>query len=345
VGAVSNESAGNVGYTRCQFGTPEERVQPRGEHESQNDSVYFNFVAPPESSIYGGVIRVGLRPNDGYTESSLVMPRRDGTVLFHYKRVPVSPEEHPEGDSMWRSGPMSLGATQPTKSWRLRYASGDSRIVRDPRAFGEDPGGTWRASDPIATEFDFAWTGDFPMHVLSAGGNLMPGNHEITYGKNHYEQFGRLSGELSVGGEEYLISDAPAFRDHSWGPRVWESAPNQDFVSIYLDDGRRIVAVSNRVDGRTDWHGVALIPGRDEPVQLERYELHSSYSGEPAPEGSMGWSLRAGDDAIEIAGDVEAYMPLRVGKSPVRIAQTMLKLTGPLTGRAKTDLTRPIAGG
>jgi hypothetical protein len=330
-------------FTSCKYGAPNEALQDPGDHESQNDSAYFNFAVPDGAGVVGGVIRVGMRPNEGYSEASVVMPRPDGGVVFHYARSPLDRDAFEVGSRTWGSGPLTLSAVGPTRRWRLSYEGDGARLVSDPRAFAGAPGQTWRASEPIACEFDFQWDADFPMHVLSPGGNLMPGDEQIAYGKNHYEQFGKLSGMLRLGDDEWELADAPSIRDHSWGPRIWESAPDQDFVSVYLDDGRRVVAVCNRKDGREDMHGVCWSPGASQPAQLTRYELRSDYVGGPLATGSIGWTFEADGEVIDIEGEIVGCMPLRVGKNPVRIAQTILHLRGDNPGHAKTDLTRPIA--
>jgi hypothetical protein len=330
-------------FTGCRYNAEHEVVQPRGDHESHNDSVYFNFAAPPDCGIVGGVVRIGLRPNEGYSEASLVMPRRDGGVVFHYKRSPLTADDHPAGASEWNSGAMTLAATDATRRWRLTYAGDEARLVADPRAFGDDPGGTWRSSESLRCGFDFEWNADFPVHVLSPEGDLMPGDDEIAYGKNHYEQFGQVSGDLRLGDETWTLKAAPAFRDHSWGPRIWESAPNQDFVTAYLDDGRRIVAVANRTDAGETMHGVLFAPGDIRPTQLDGYELRTSYAGEAEAHGPIGWRFEAGGQTVEVEGEVEGFMPLRVGKDAVRIGQTLIALSSANPGYAKTDLTRPIA--
>ena len=85
-----------------------------------------------------------------------------------------------------------------------------------------------------------------------------------------------------------------------------------------------------------------LVPGADEPVQIERYEIRTDYAGGPSPGAAIGWSFAGEGQAIDVEGEVIGFMPLRVGKHPVRIAQTILRLGGDSPGRAKTDLTRPI---
>ncbi len=323
------------------YGPQHDALQARGEHESHNDSAYFNLT--PRSGVAGAVVRIGMRPNEGYSEASVVIPKGDGTVVFEYARNPLDAESFPVGSPRWESGALTLEAVEPGRRWRLSYGGGGARLVSDPLGFAERPGEVWRASPRLECEFELDWQAEFPVHVLSAEGNLMPGDEEVAYGRNHYEQFGRVDGMLRLGDDEHRIEGAPSFRDHSWGPRVWESAPDQDFVTVYLDDGRRAVAVANRSDGREDAHGVIWVPGAEAPVQIDRYEIRTAYAGGPSPGDAIGWTFEGEGQAIDVEGDVIGFMPLRVGKRGVRIAQTIVRLGGELPGHAKTDLTRPIA--
>lgn len=340
---MSNEVAAEAkDYTCCQYGSADEAVQEPTDHESHNESPYFNFLPDEDTGIGGVIIRMGLRPNDGYSEASVVIPRRDGTTVFHYVRSPLSRDEVPVGARRWESGSMAFEAVEPTRRWHLSYASDEARTVTDHYLFGQKPGEAWRGSESLRCEFDVDWEAEFPMHVLSAGGHELPGAMDVVYGKNHYEQFGRVTGTLRLGGEEWKLSAVPAVRDHSWGPRIWERHPDQDFVSAYLDDGRRIVAIANRERGKEDAHGVIWKPGATRPIQIERYELRTDYAGGPAAPKKLGWTFEGGGEAITIEGKVTGFMPLRVGKTATRLGQTVLDLVGPTPGRAKTDLTRPL---
>jgi hypothetical protein len=323
------------------YGPQHDALQPPGEHDSHNDSVYFNLT--PASGVAGAIVRIGMRPNEGYSEASVVIPKGDGTVVFEYSRHPLDTDSFPVGSPRWESGALALEAVEPGRRWRISYRGGGTRVVMDPLGFAERPGEIWRASPQLECEFELEWEAEFPVHVLSAEGNLMPGDDEVAYARDHYEQFGRVDGVLRLGQAEHRIEAAPSFRDHSWGPRVWESAPDQDFVTVYLDDGRRAVAVASRSDGREHAHGVIWVPGADAPVQIERYEIRSGYAGGPSPGDAIGWTFEGEGQTIEIEGDVIGFMPLRVGKRAVRIAQTIVRLGVELPGHAKTDLTRPIA--
>ena len=273
------------------YGPQHDALQARGEHESHNDSAYFNLT--PRSGVAGAVVRIGMRPNEGYSEASVVIPKGDGTVVFEYARNPLDAESFPVGSPRWESGALTLEAVEPARRWRLSYGGGGARLVSDPLGFAERPGEVWRASPRLECEFELDWQAEFPVHVLSAEGNLMPGDEEVAYGRNHYEQFGRVDGMLRLGDEEHRIEGAPSFRDHSWGPRVWESAPDQDFVTVYLDDGRRAVAVANRSDGREDAHGVIWVPGAEAPVPDRPLR---------DPHGLRGRALARGRDRLDLRG-------------------------------------------
>lgn len=330
-------------FSSCQYGALHDQVQSIGSHESHNDSVYFNFVGPFDSGVAGGVIRVGLRPNEGYSEASIVIPIVGEGTVFHYVRTPIDVSDVVVGSPVWSSGHLTIESVIPTREWRLRYGSDDARLIRDTRAFAGAPGATWRESPRQDVVFDLRWTADFPVHTLSEDGSLLPDQEgsELAYGKNHLEQFGKVSGALGIGGRSWEISQAPSFRDHSWGPRIWESAPNQDFVTVYLDDGRRIAAIANRVDGRESAHGVLFRPGETQPKRLDGYRICTRYDGGSDSE-NVGWTFEFDGSQIEVDGEVVGFLPLRVGKNPVRIAQTILKLSDVSPGMAKTDLTRPM---
>lgn len=340
---MTNDGVNEVqDYTSCQYGSAHEAVQEPTDHEAHNESPYFNFLLGKESGLGGVIIRIGLRPNEGYSEASLVIPRRDGTVVFHYERSPLTRDEVPVGARKWESGPMTFEAVDPTRRWRLSYASDNARLVTDPYLFGQKPGEAWRASEPLRCEFDVDWQAEFPIHVLSPNGHELPGDMDGEYGKDHYEQFGQVSGTLRLGDEEWKLDAVPAVRDHSWGPRIWEKHPSSEWVSAYLDDGRRVVAFATSKDGSDDAHGVIWTPGSTQPIQIELYELETDYAGGPAAPKKVAWKFEGGGESITVEGKVTGFMPLRVGKNSIRLGQTVLDLVGDTPGRAKTDLGRPL---
>ena len=255
-----------AGYSACRYGAEHDALQPPGAHESHNDSAYFNLTPLGEAGIAGAVVRIGMRPNEGYSEASVVMPRGDGTVVFQYARSPLEAGELPGGVAA-----LGVGAAHP-RGHRADAPLAARLHGRVPHASygirGPSPSAPARSGGRARRSSASSSSTGRPSSrctSLSPEGNLMPGAEDVAYGKNHYEQFGRIDGTLRLGDEEWRIAGAPSFRDHSWGPRVWESAPDQDFVTVYLDDGRSVAAVANRAAGREDAHGVIWRPGRGGP--------------------------------------------------------------------------------
>ena len=54
----------SAGYSGCRYGAEHEALQPPGDHESHNDSVYFNLTPGDGAGVAGAVVRIGMRPGD-----------------------------------------------------------------------------------------------------------------------------------------------------------------------------------------------------------------------------------------------------------------------------------------
>ncbi len=187
-------------WTSCRYAGADEALHDPGAGALYNESVYFNFVTGLPEGPLGGIMRVGLRPTDGYAELSLNLPLGDGSTLFLYRREPLTVADFAVGTGVWQCGQMRLEAVVPTRRWRLHYQGSDPRRLLDPRGLGLDPGSALRASErcpvSVALEFD----GRFPLHVLSGSGDIVPGGR-APFARDHYEQFGTVSGTIELRGQ------------------------------------------------------------------------------------------------------------------------------------------------
>lgn len=328
------------GWTACRYGSSDEALHDPGRQRLYNESVYVNFVTDREDGPLGGILRVGLRPADGYAELSLNLPLADGSTVFLYEREPLAPEGFVAGSSEWRCAGMRLEVTEPTRRWRLGYEGSRPRRVTDPGAFGLDPGAALRASRHCAVMLDLTFDARFPMHALSRTGDLVPGGR-TPFARDHYEQFGAVTGTLELDGRTHPIRGA-AFRDHSWGPRDWQATPNTDFITILCDDGPAIVAFSARLGGAEHMHGVRW--ARDGLQQLARFEVETDYDGGVTISDPLSVTVGVAGQDVRYEGTVRAFLPLRhrSGEQIVRIGQTLIDYSGG-SGRARgwSDLTRP----
>lgn len=83
----------------------------------------------------------------------------------------------------------------------------------------------------------------------------------------HFDQFGRMTGEIELHGERITI-DCLTVRDRSWGPRP-ESRPRRlsyDFALTSPDDGFLCTTNPNDPDGDIVTHGFLLRDGRVSPL-------------------------------------------------------------------------------
>jgi hypothetical protein len=342
--AATDDSAAGP-WTVCRYGAGDEALHDPGGVPLYNESVYFNFVTGLAEGPLGGVLRVGLRPTDGYAELSLHLAMAGGPVRFAYERHPLTTDEHVAGSRVWRCGGMVAECVAPTRRWRVRFAGDGARAVADPVAFGRDPGAALRASPRSSCALELEFDGTRPVHALSPSGDLAP-QAGVRYARDHYEQFGVVSGRVEVDGEAWRLDRRPAFRDHSWGPRDWQAAPWMTFASVHLDGGAQLVGIAQRDGGADHAHGVAWTGAALAP--LTSMEVRSAYAGTPELHGPL--ALRFATDGWEAALDAEiaAYLPLRhrSGDRMVRTAQALLRVAGDgHAGWAWVDLTRPAGDG
>jgi hypothetical protein len=327
-------------WTACRYGVGDEALHEPAGQPLYNESVYFNFVAGDEDGLLGGILRIGLRPQDGYRELSLNLPLGDGSTVFLYQREDLDPSGFEVGSPRWRCAGMRLEATEPTRRWKLGYEGTRPRRVRDAARFGEEPGATLKSSESVHVALALEFAGRYPMHALSESGDIVPGGG-APFARDHYEQFGTVAGTVEVAGQRFEIAGA-GFRDHSWGPRDWQSTPHTDFATVLAQDGSAIVAFSARLAAQEQMHGVRW--SADEMQKLGGFQVLSDYAGEVRiePTLAMAFDLPAG--RLRYDATVRAFLPLRhrSGERTVRIGQALLDFSGPAgPARGWSDFTRP----
>ena len=75
------------------------------------------------------------------------------------------------------------------------------------------------------------------------------------YGNSHYECGGHMTGTVTISGETYEV-DAPALRDHSWGPRkTYQHMPRASWGWVLADD-----------QSSFQWSAMSLVPIDSDPI-------------------------------------------------------------------------------
>lgn len=259
-----------------------------------NESWYFDAIAPDGS--LGAYVRIGLYPNLGrcwYT-AFVCGPDRPTVAVIDFA-APL-----PSADGL-------LTTTAALRAEHLCQAPLERfRVLLD--AEGEahaDAAGLLRgeAGSPVAVGLDLTWRTDGTPYAYRLA--------------TRYEIPCRVSGQITVGDETLVLSDAPGQRDHSWGLRDWWS---MDWVWLagHLSDGTHLHAVQLRLpDERT--LGVGYIQSPDSGV----LELDSVQASEDARPDGLIDSARATlvPPGLDVAVEPLAFGPLRLQSDDGRVAQ------------------------
>lgn len=266
-------------------------THPLGPEQNFNESVYFNFFDRAQNR--GGFVRIGNRANEGQAEMTVIVYNADGSAFFNYKRPKIASNDG------WNAGGLEVTVLVPGEKLRTRY-EGSVVYLADPRQM-KDPGKAFKENPHKRIVIDLVHEGVGPIygHVGKPG----DGNE---FARAHYEQHMKVSGTIAVAGEPRIEIRGHGLRDHSWGPRYWQSTPSYRWITGNFGDdlGMVISIVGDRVGGVFHkGQELALITG----VDLETdYESGTNYHSVLR----ANVSLKDGSKH-RIEGRVRGFIPLR----------------------------------
>jgi hypothetical protein len=185
--------------------TRDERMHPVGTEAAWSESYYFNFVDPDTKLAM--FARMGFRPGDRWADGLHVVYLGGDRVAFTYGRREIASDLTRYDDNLTVGG-LTLECREPFGHWRIAY-DGPAQDIADAAILLERsklrPDGWFRpATLTMAVDFH----GVKPPHYAASGG------------RGHFEQTGRVTGEISIGGRTHRVSGY-GVRDKSWGPRDW----------------------------------------------------------------------------------------------------------------------------
>jgi len=272
--------------------TPEDDfTHPIGPEPNFNESVYFNFFDRREGQ--GGFVRIGNRANEGYAEMTVIVYQPDGSALFNYKRPAVTSNDG------WNAGGLRVEVVKAGESLRTTYEGSVVHLV-DPRAMA-DPARAFKENPKQRLRLELLHEGVGPIygHVGKAG----DGNE---FARAHYEQHMRVTGTLVIDGEGPRQISGHGLRDHSWGPRYWQSTPSYRWITGNFGDdlGMVLSIIGGRVGG-VFHRGEELLP-------VTAVDLETDY--EPGTGFHRGLRARvklANGEEHHVTGTVKGFIPLR----------------------------------
>lgn len=272
----------------------DEYMHPNTGEANFNESMYFNFY--DRSARCGAFARIGNRPNERYAEMTIAIYQPDGTALFNFKRPEIA------DNAAFAAGGMRFEVLEPFKHLKVSYDGHAVYLARphdleDPRrAFTSNP------HQPVSLALD--WYGLSPMY-----GGEAPEGGEMVFARGHYEQHGRATGRLTVDGVERGVAGF-GLRDHSWGPRSWQSPKYYRWLIGQFDDdfafmGSQIVTQS----GAQLLSGFVFKDGANHFVH--NLELDTHWKDPGHYHDGLDLTLHSSGGAVQISGKVITMLPLR----------------------------------
>lgn len=168
-------------------------LHPAGPGKEWGESLYFN-VYDQENDVCA-FMRIGLKPNMNERSAFCFFLMPDGSVVGMNGREPCGPV------SLYAMG-LSFRAMEPEKRWTLKFNGHMDRLTEG----GPVP-------VPVSFELEFEARNRGTSFIEGAGGK---GEDPQQTASEHLGQFGRVSGSLMVGTEQFDLSGRGG-RNHSWG--------------------------------------------------------------------------------------------------------------------------------
>lgn len=338
----------------------DEYMHELGPEPNFNESMYINCFDPDQQ--VGGWFRMGNRANEGYAEMTvcLYLPPEPPdqandqahdqagsqagagrTVAFMYKRPTITHND------AFDAGGMQWSIVTPFEELRVDYI-GKVVLLDEPeqmanpkQAFTDNPYGECEVHLTFTGQGRPSMFGGEPDTPHEAPGE--------EFAKGHYEQLVAATGTIRVGDREWEIS-GHGLRDHSWGPRFWQSPWYYRWLTANVDDDFGFMA--SRV-AKKDAPGTrgGFVWEDGQMHYCDHVELSTDTRGDEAYHDRIDGLLRSSRSGREwrFRGEVMDLIPLRNRRQDpdgnwlmTRISEGMTRWTvesGPYAGRVGYGLS------
>lgn len=263
-----------------------------------NESVYCNGFDGVTG--VGGWMRLGNRVNEGYAELSVCLYLPDGRIVCQFQRPKIQSNER------FDAGGLRYSVATPPGDIRMSY-SGELLVVRDPELL-RHPEKLFTSAERSSGTVELELQGDSPIH----GGVPTSDEIEPMYGRNfslgHFNQHTRVTGEITCGNDKFKL-DGFGWRDHSWGPRLWQNIYYYRLFLANLGHGRGFMLLKiTDTSGRTRRLGVLLVDGKYEEVV--EFDLFTEWTDRQDP-SVVRLAVKTQNRTAIIVGEVLNVAPLR----------------------------------
>lgn len=196
----------------------------------------------------------GNRANEGYAELAVCLFLPDGRMALQFLRPEIA------DNARFNAGGMSYEVERAHACVVMRY-EGEVMLVQE-RAWLRNPRLHVRARRARQLQTQWHHTGCSPIY----GGAPTTPDQQTMFGRDfslgHFNQHTEVASRLRLGGEDYDFNGY-GWRDHSWGPRLWQNIlfDRGFYVSFGADRGFTLLKIANQ-DGVVRRAGVLFIDGR-----------------------------------------------------------------------------------
>lgn len=270
------------------IGPEHESLRPAtGDGFSEAVTVAFGDA---DAAVFG-VARVGLVPGESTTASALAIVLADNAPVLALARG-GEPVQAPRWESI-EVGGVGLQTVEPLGAWRASA-----------RAPAPDGG-------PASLELE--------LRALSPPVELSPGSPAgRAGGMQGYEQLCRVTGAVTLGGEERAI-DSLGQRGHAWGTPDWDRMTMTRSISAWLGDDLALWLTAIRPEGAKAHDAEAvtatLVEGAAS-VDLDEARLSTTWDdGERQRRAGLElWETEETEYPRRLAGEVVAGTTLDLGR-------------------------------
>jgi hypothetical protein len=243
------------------------------DNPSWTDRYYFSTFNADGSVILE--MGIGAFPNAGILEGFACASVKHGDFRTQYNLRPTRPLD---GKLVpLEAGPLSFKVVEAQRCWRIT-------LQENPQGFSYDLELTWEGRPFEAV----------PIFLKDKKGNIV--THVC-----HYVQRGKTNGVAKIGGREYKLENATAFRDRSWGIRsTGEGGPRRgllNWVPISVGDDLILYYSLESQDGKLIYLSggrLSVTTGEEDVITDVQHDIKFEGNSKVFKSGELKLSFQSG---------------------------------------------------
>lgn len=265
-----------------------------------NESMYFNFVDGERG--FSTLIRMGNRVNEGHAEATVLVYLPGGGAVIHFDRPVI------KDNDAFDAGGLKFEVIDPLRHVRVTFTGEGHELANgldlaDPKkAFKSSP------LKPLQVTLDYK---SIALYGLGGSADSSGGiaGAEDSIAAGHYQGPCRITGSVAIGADKHEVSGL-GFRDHSWGPRIWQGPKFWRWISCLCDEDNGFVGWVTKI-------GDTIAPARGMVIRDGKFSLvrdatvTTTYGPVPHYPERFDLTLITDDGEWKAHGEALTNVPLR----------------------------------